>query len=131
MLTSKLALGAVALFLVAGCSSASGNRNYRIEELNEESQRIAVAEQNCIEAATRSANDDLSKLETTKEKEDGQQIIVINQRRSQELSQCEAEADHKNEELAAREQAEYEREAQEEKARATMITVIASQPAWH
>lgn len=130
MLRSRLA-GALALFLVAGCSAASSNRNYRIEELNEESQRIAAAEQQCIQAATRRANDDLSKLGATKDKEDGQQILAINQRRSQELSQCEAEADHENEELSAREQAEYEREAEEEKAHAAMVSVIASQPAWH
>ncbi len=131
MLTSRLALSAVALLVVAGCTSASSNRNYRVEELNEESQRIAASERQCIEAATKRANDERSKLETTHDKESGQQILVINQRRSQELSQCESVADQENEELSAREQAEYEREAQEEKARATMISVIASQPAWH
>ena len=72
--------------------------------------------------ATKRANDDLSKLEMTKDRKDGQQMLAINQRRSQELSQCEAEADHENEELSARQQAEYERETEEEKAHATMIS---------
>jgi hypothetical protein len=131
MRTSKLALSAVALFLLASCSSASSNRNYRIEELNDESQRIAASEQQCIAAATERARDELSKLETTQDKESGQQILAINQRRSQELSQCEVDADHENDEVAAREQAEYEHEAREEHERATMISVIASQPGWH
>jgi hypothetical protein len=131
MQTSRLALSAVVMFLFAACSSASSNRNYRIEKLNEESQRITAAEQQCIETATSRANDDLAGLESTQNKDSGPQILAINQRRSQELSQCEAEADHENEILAAREKAEYEDEAQEERARATMISVIASQPAWH
>ncbi len=130
-LTSKLTLSAVALLLVAGCSSASSNRNYRIKELNEETERIAAAEQRCIEAATKRANDELSKLEKTQDQDGGEQILAINQQRSQQLSKCEAEADHKNEILAAREQAEYEREAREENSRAIMMSVIASQPAWH
>jgi hypothetical protein len=131
MFTSKLALGALALFVFAGCSSMSSNRDYRIEELNEESQRIATAEQRCIEAATKSANDELSKVAMTPDKASEQQILAINRKRSEKLSRCEADADHENEALAAREQAEYEHEAQEERQRATMISVIASQPSWH
>lgn len=131
MRTNRLALSAVVLFFFAACSSASSNRNYRIEKLNEESQRIAAAEQQCIEAATRRANDDLSELQSTQNTESGQQILAINQRRSLQLSQCEAEADHENEILAACEKAEYEDEAEEERTRATMISVIASQPGWH
>jgi hypothetical protein len=130
-LTTKLAMGAVALLLVASCSSALDNRNKQIEELNKESQQIAAREKQCIETATKRANDQLSEIEKARDDKSGPQILAINQERSQEVSQCEIEADQTNEALAAREQAEYEREAQEEHQRATMLSVIASQPAWH
>jgi hypothetical protein len=130
-LTNKLSFGALTILLVAGCSSASSNRNQRIEELNKESQQISAREQQCIEAATKHAGDELSKLTNTQDKDNGQQIIAINQRRSAQLSQCEADADRENEALAAGEQAEYERQAQEERQRAIMMSVIASQPGWH
>jgi hypothetical protein len=130
-LTSKLALCAVGLLLVAACSSTFGNRSDRIDELNKQSQEIATREQQCIATATKRANDQLSELENAHDKENGQQILAINQHQSQGISQCENEADHANDALAAREQVEYEHEGQEEHQRAVMMSVIASQPGWH
>jgi hypothetical protein len=91
--------------------------------MQEANQRVVAAEQQCMDAAVKRANDEFSQIVATPDASSEQRVKNIRVQRSHDLSKCKAEADHENEELSAREQAEYERQAQEQNDRATVLWV--------
>jgi hypothetical protein len=120
-------VAAVCLLVDVGCSSPT-NPNYRIAELEQTSERISDREQRCIHAANKRALAEVSRRESTKTADNGQQDRDIDNRRARDIINCETEADRETEELSASEVAEYELEAQEASAHAARLGLVATYP---
>lgn len=114
-------LASVFLVILAGCAYSAGSQDSRIRELQEASGQIASRERQCMDAAINRANDEFSQIAATRDASSEQRVQAVKVQRSQDLSKCKVEADHENEELSSREQAEYERQAREENDRATLL----------
>jgi hypothetical protein len=92
-----------------------------MQELQEASGQIASRERQCMDAAIKRANDEFSQIAASRDASSAQRVQAVKVQRSQDLAKCKAEADHENEELSSREQAEYERRAREENDRAVLL----------
>jgi len=111
------------LIAVAGCANATDSRSMKIQQLQEQSQQIAVREDQCMDAAVKSAGDAISKLNKD-DPSTKQQLQAMDAQRSHDLAECKAAADRDNQALSAREMAEYQHEADEQRARVLMLEVI-------
>jgi hypothetical protein len=121
-------IASLSLVIFAGCASSAAQPDPRIKDLQEASQRIATTEQQCMDAAVKRANDDLSQITGTADAANRQRIQTIDAQRAQDLAQCKSAADHDNEALSTREQAEYERQARQENDEATILRLVGSPP---
>jgi hypothetical protein len=100
----------------------------RIQEAQPASSRIIASEQQCMDQAVKRAHDEIAQFGQTPDASVGQGIQAIDAERDHNLSLCKAAANRANEELSAREQAEYQQLAREENARLTMLRLIATPP---
>jgi hypothetical protein len=85
-------------------------------------------EQRCIDEAVKRANEKIAEVARSPNASGNQRLQAIDAEREQNLSLCKAEADRANEELSAREQADYEQQAREQNAHLTMLRLIATPP---
>jgi len=120
----RFALSAFVVFV--GCAS-NDSRLSRVQELQEASRQVAAQEDQCMAAAVKRANDAISKLNGT-DQATKQQIQSIDAQRSHDLAECKTTADSADQALSARELAEYQHEAEEQRARVLMLEVITGPP---
>jgi hypothetical protein len=93
--------------------------------LEEESRIIAEREKDCIDKTLAGSRDEIAGIAS------GASVELQTQKetRDRELLECHARADHENAEIYAHERDEYERQAQQERARAALMSVLTtSQP---
>jgi hypothetical protein len=126
MRTMALALAV----LLAGCAATNAptsSSDPRLTQLEEKSRMIAEREKECIDKTLARSGDEIAgiapgasvELQTQKETRE----------RDRELLECHARAHQENAEIYARERDEYERQAQQERARAALMSVLTtSQP---
>jgi hypothetical protein len=119
-------LAAGSLLILAGCASSAGSGDSRLQELQNASRQVATQEQQCMDAAVSRANDAYAQILRTPDASNAQRVQAVKAQRYQDLTKCKAEADNANEKISAGERAEYERQAQEENDRATMLRLIAT-----
>lgn len=91
-----------------------------------ESQEISEREHQCIDAAVTRSNGQLARI--TPASDPGSNAGVRRQRvsndRERELAKCKATADREQDELSARERAEYQRQAEEERSRSSLMSIL-------
>ena len=116
--------------LLAGCAATNAptsSSDPRLTQLEEKSRTIAEREKQCIDQTLARSRDEIAgiapgasvELQTQKETRE----------RDRELSECRARADEENAGIYAQERDEYKRQAQQERARAALMSVLTtSQP---
>ena len=119
----------LAAFLVAGCSTPqdpTGGTYTRLMKLRQESREIAERERQCIRAAVISRNNQIAQITAIPDPNADTAVrtqMVANDRQ-RELSKCKANADRQEDELAARERAEYESRAKDERERNSLMMIL-------
>lgn len=127
---NKFAL--IAIFLLAGCAAANTQTpgpDPKITSLEEERQIVAEHEKQCIDGTLARSRDEMALMAA----QSGASAESLMQRakneRDRELSECRAKADGDNAEISARERDEYALQAQQERDRASLISILTtSQP---
>ena len=118
--------------LLAGCAATNtrtDSSDARLAQLEEKSRTIAEREKQCIEKTLARSRDEIAGIAATPNASVELQIQKENRERDRELSECRAEADEENAEIYAQERDEYKRQAQQERARAALMSVLTtSQP---
>jgi hypothetical protein len=119
----------VTLLLIIGCSVAnnSTSRSYtRSADLAKESQQISDRERQCIRATVSRSDNQIAQIASSSDPPAGARIrirMAANDRDS-ELAKCEATAQREKAELAARERAEYQRQATEQRERNSLMSIL-------
>jgi hypothetical protein len=127
---NKFAL--IAIFLLAGCAAANTQTpgpDPKITSLEEERQIVAEHEKQCIDGTLARSRDEMALMAA----QSGAFAESLMQRakneRDRELSECRAKADSDNAQISERERSEYALQAQQERDRASLISILTtSQP---
>jgi hypothetical protein len=127
---NKFAL--IAIFLLAGCAAANTQTpgpDPKITSLEEERQIVAEHEKQCIDGTLARSRDEMALMAA----QSGASAESLMQRakneRDRELSECRAKADSDNAQISERERSEYALQAQQERDRASLISILTtSQP---
>jgi septal ring factor EnvC (AmiA/AmiB activator) len=121
----------IAAVLVVGCSTTTNPIDARLTKFRQESQEISERERQCIRATVTRSNDQLARIAATPEPNGHTELRtqMVTNDRDRELSECKANAEREEEQLSARERAEYESRAKDERERnALMMILTTSQP---
>ena len=119
--------------LLAGCAATNtrtdSSSEARLTQLKEKSRTIADREKQCIDQTLARSHDEIAGIAATPSASVELQIQKENRERDREVSECRARADEENAEIYAQERDEYKRQAQQERARAALMSVLTtSQP---
>ena len=127
---NKFAL--IAIFLLAGCAAANTQTpgpDPKITSLEEERQIVAEHEKQCIDGTLAHSSDEMAHMAATSAASVELLVQRAKNERDRELSECRAKADGDNAEISARERDEYALQAQQERDRASLISILTiSQP---
>jgi hypothetical protein len=119
----------IVTLLIAGCSltnSSTSGTYTPSAELAGESQEISEREHRCIRATVIHSNDQIARIASTSNPEavGGFRVQMAANDRDSELAKCEATAQREKDELAARERAEYQRRATEQRERNSLMSIL-------
>jgi hypothetical protein len=118
--------------LVAGCATTNSppaETDARLIKLQNKSQEISERKRHCIHETVIRSNDQIARIAATLDALTGLRTQRAKDDRDRELSECKANADREKDELSARERAEYEGQAQDERERnALMMILTTSRP---
>ena len=117
----------VAIILLAGCATTNtwtGDSDPRLAQLEEKSRIIAEREKQCIDQTLTRSRDEMASIAATPDASVELRIEKINNERDRELSACRATADSENAEISRQESNEYELQAQQERDRASLMTIL-------
>jgi hypothetical protein len=112
--------------LLAGCAATNApTSSAGLAQLEEESRIIAEREKECIDKTLARSGDEIAGIAPGTSVE----LQIPKENRDRELLECHARADDENAEIYAHERDEYARQAQQERARAALMSVLTtSQP---
>ena len=119
----------VVTLLFVGCSvpknSTSGTYT-RSAELANQSQEISEREHQCIRATVTRSNDQIARIASTSDptENDGVRMQMVANERDRELAKCKATTEREEDEVSARERAEYQRQAKEERERNSLMSIL-------
>ena len=111
--------------LTAGCAPAhSSASDAASQKFAQQSQRIAELEQLCIAKATQNTDAELAQIAQTPDSltELRNKAAITNGRSN--VAKCRADADHLNEQISSQQRAEYQREAEEERQRSSLMSIL-------
>jgi hypothetical protein len=111
--------------LLAGCAATNTRTDRsgaRLTQLEEKNRTIAEREKQCVDKTLARNRDEIAGIAVTPAVE--LQIQKEDRERARELSECGARADEENAEIYAQERDEYRRQAQQERARAALMSVL-------
>ena len=119
----------IVTLLIVGCSMANNptNGSYtRSADFAKESQEISEREHQCILATVVRSNDQIVRIASTFDliANAGVLIQTVAKDRDRELAKCKATANREEDELSARERAEYERQAKQERERNSLMSTL-------
>jgi hypothetical protein len=117
----------IAALLMVGCSqmnnSTSGNYT-RNAEFAKESQEISERESQCISATVTRSSDQIALIASDPVANAGIHVQMVANDRDLELAECKATAEREKNELAARERAEYRKQAEEQRERNSLMSIL-------
>jgi hypothetical protein len=122
---NKFAL--IAIFLLAGCAAANTQTpgpDPKITSLEEERQIVAEHEKQCIDGTLAHSRDEMTNVAATSGASAESLMQRAQNERDRELSECRAKADGDNAEISTRERDEYALQAQQERDRASLISIL-------
>jgi hypothetical protein len=120
-------LATVAIVVLAGCAamnSQTDGSDPRLAQLEQKSRIIAEREKQCVSKALARSRDELARMTATPAASAGLQTQQHDAERDREISECRATADNENAEISEQERNEYERQAQEERDRASLMAIL-------
>lgn len=115
--------------LIMGCSaannSASGNYTRRAE-VAKEGQEISERERQCISATVTRSNNQVARIASSSDPPGnaGIRIQMVANDRDREVAKCKATAEREDNDLSARERAEYQRQAKEQRERNSLMSIL-------
>lgn len=119
----------IVTLLIVGCSGANNSTSgtyTRSAELAKESQQISERERQCISATVTRSNDQMAQIASSSDPpaNAGIRIQMVANDRDRELAKCKATAEREENDLSARERAEYQRQAKEERERSSLLSIL-------
>jgi hypothetical protein len=105
-------------------SSPTTATDARLVKLPNTEQEISGREQRCVRQAVNRSNDQIAQIEATPDALTSSQTQRAKDDRDRAVSECSANADREKAQLSARERAEYESQAREERDRAGLMTIL-------
>jgi hypothetical protein len=127
---SKLSL--IAIVVLTGCAAANTQAprpDPKITSLEAERQIVAEHEKQCINGTLAHSRDEMRHMSASSAASAESLKHGAKNERDRELSECRAKADGDNAEISARERDEYALQAQQERDRASLISILTtSQP---
>ena len=117
-----LALAAVVIVGCATRTTLSPGSNH--DHLEHESRKIDRSEQACIHNASTWSNQQIARITDAPGPSRDRQMRKLADERARMVSQCQAIANRKREALSSDERAAYRRRAQEERNRASLMTIL-------
>ena len=127
---NKFAL--IAIFFLAGCAAANTQTpgpDPKISSLEEERQLVAQHEKQCIDGTVARSRDEMTHVAASSGAPAESLMQRAQNERDRELSECRAKADGDNAQISERERREYALQAQQERERASLISILTtSQP---
>lgn len=122
----------VVALLAAGCATTKGptlKQDQRIAYFERRNQQINESESQCINEAVTSTDHETANITEGPGASNDLRVQQAASERDQRLNDCRAKADREREELSARERAEYQKGAQEERDRNSLMMILtASRP---
>ena len=122
---NKFAL--IAIFVLAGCAAANTQTpgpDPKITSLEEERQLVAQHEKQCIDGTLAHSRDEMTHVAASSGASAESLMQRAQNERDRELSECRAKADGDNAEISERERDEYALQAQQERDRASLISIL-------
>jgi hypothetical protein len=118
--------------LIVGCTVANNSTNEtyaRGAELANESRKISDHEHQCVHEALARSSEQTARIASTPDPaaNAGDRMQMIANDRDRELAKCKAAAKREEDELSARERAEYQRQAEQERQQSLMSILTTSQ----
>jgi hypothetical protein len=112
--------------LIFGCSTTNDPTGASLTKFRQESQKISEREQQCINATVIRSNDQIARIAATGDPDPhtGLQTQMVTNDRDRELSECKANAEREEEQLSARERAEYRSQANDERERNALMPIL-------
>jgi hypothetical protein len=127
---NKFAL--IAIFLLAGCAAENTQAprpDPKIASLEGERQLVAEHEKQCIDGTLAHSRDEMAHMAAPSGASAESLMQRAKKERDRELSECRAKADSDNAQISERERGEYALQAQQERDRASLISILTtSQP---
>jgi hypothetical protein len=116
----------IAAVLVVGCSTTYNPTDARLTKFRQESQAISERERQCIRATVIQSNDQIAQIAATHDPNADTELLtqMVTNDRDRELSECKAAAQREEEQLAARERAEYANQAKDESERNALMMIL-------
>jgi hypothetical protein len=125
------ALALAIAFVVSGCSmtqTPTAETDSRLIKLQDQSEKIAMREQQCIKEAVSRSNDQIARIAGS-DSLGGQEALQAYADEDREISECKEFAKRDQAELAASEREEYVNEAQQQRDRTSLMAILtASRP---
>jgi hypothetical protein len=116
----------IAAALLAGCSTtrAMPPGPERIVRFEQEIRKIDEGENRCVSEAVKSSDRQIASIGASSSASADQQTQKLAAQRDRRLLECRADADREREELTARERADYQDRAQEERYRSSLTMIL-------
>ncbi|HUA33717.1 MAG TPA: hypothetical protein VMA09_08950 [Candidatus Binataceae bacterium] len=122
-----LAIAAIAMFAVAGCGEPPiSNRAVQLDDLQAETGRVKVKEQECTLSAMKRSDDSIAEIVSSPDLSIDMRMQAVVDQRNRDLAKCESDADNANDQLTEGERTDYQNETQEQRQR--VAAIILSQP---
>ena len=122
---------AIAAALLAGCASINRGQNgsAKLKQIQEQSQTIVAQERACKASVDKRTDAEMAQIEASHDSFTESKMMSANEQKHRQLAKCTADAQRAADELFSKERADYESQAQEDRARSTlMMTLISSRP---
>jgi hypothetical protein len=117
----------IAAALLAGCSTTRAmppGPDPRIVRFEQEIRKIDEGENRCVSEAVKSSDRQIASIGASSSASADQQTQKLAAQRDRRLLECRADADREREELTARERADYQDRAQEERDRSSLMMIL-------
>ena len=122
---------ALTALLIASCASQGTEFVPRLADVEQATRKIDRDEQQCVEQVGMWSEDLITGVVPTLGALTQLQIQTVLARRAHALSQCQAQADHEKELLAASERTNYQKDAEKQQSINTLMPILTTSRGLH
>jgi hypothetical protein len=120
-------LGLVAIIMLAACASSNirtSDSDPRLAQFEQRRQAVAESEKQCIDETMTRSRDEMARIAASPAASVESQMQKERYERDREISQCRVTANSENATISDEERKEYELQAQEERDRASLMSIL-------